>query len=245
LGIHIYDGSVNSFTKELIDDINSKKANNRLVSARDANGLVYANRKTAFKEILNQFYCNLPDGMPIVWIAKLKGFKKVERTTGFDTFTNVIKQTANTPIKHFFCGGKENIALKLKEATLAKFGNANIVGTYSPPFREMSSEEIAEIGQIINASGANIVWIGLGSPKQETFAANLAKHVNVNYIITIGAVFDFFTGNIKRAPSWLQNLGLEWLFRVIKEPRRLFRRYAIVVPIFIWLNFKELFKKII
>jgi N-acetylglucosaminyldiphosphoundecaprenol N-acetyl-beta-D-mannosaminyltransferase len=179
--------------------------------------------------------------MPIVWVGHLKGFKQMERCTGFDTFENVMSSTANLPIKHFFCGGKPGVAIQLQEASAQKLGNSNIVGTYSPPFTTMSNEEFAILGAMINASGANVVWIGLSTPKQEIFAANLAKHVNVNYIVTVGAVFDFFTGNIKRAPGWIQKFGLEWLYRLLKEPRRLFSRYAEVVPMFIWLNLKELF----
>jgi N-acetylglucosaminyldiphosphoundecaprenol N-acetyl-beta-D-mannosaminyltransferase len=212
------------------------------VSATRAHGIVFANKHSSFKEILNNFYCNLPDGMPIVWVGHLKGQKEMQRCTGLDTFQEVMTSSASYPIKHFFCGGKQGIALQLQEASSQKLGNANVVGTYSPPFTEMTYEEFAVLGAIINASGANVVWIGLSTPKQEIFAANLAKHVNVNYIITVGAVFDFFTGNLKRAPNWIQKFGLEWLYRLLKEPRRLFKRYAEIVPMFVWLNIKALFK---
>lgn len=212
------------------------------MSATSAHGIVFANKHSSFKEILNNFYCNLPDGMPIVWVGHLKGQKKMQRCTGLDTFQEVMTSSASYPIKHFFCGGKQGIALQLQEASSQKLGNANVVGTYSPPFTEMTYEEFAVLGAIINASGANVVWIGLSTPKQEIFAANLAKHVNVNYIITVGAVFDFFTGNLKRAPNWIQKFGLEWLYRLLKEPRRLFKRYAEIVPMFVWLNIKALFK---
>lgn len=180
--------------------------------------------------------------MPIVWVGHLKGQKEMQRCTGLDTFQEVMTSTASYPIKHFFCGGKQGIALQLQEASSQKLGNANVVGTYSPPFTEMTYEEYAVLGAIINASGANVVWIGLSTPKQEIFAANLAKHVNVNYIITVGAVFDFFTGNLQRAPNWIQKFGLEWLYRLLKEPRRLFKRYAEIVPMFVWLNIKALLK---
>jgi N-acetylglucosaminyldiphosphoundecaprenol N-acetyl-beta-D-mannosaminyltransferase len=203
---------------------------------------VFANKHSGFKDILNKFYCNLPDGMPIVWVGHLKGQKEMQRCTGLDTFQEVMTSTASYPIKHFFCGGKQGIALQLQEASSQKLGNANVVGTYSPPFTEMTYEEYAVLGAIINASGANVVWIGLSTPKQEIFAANLAKHVNVNYIITVGAVFDFFTGNLQRAPNWIQKFGLEWLYRLLKEPRRLFKRYAEIVPMFVWLNIKALLK---
>jgi len=232
---------VNSFTKELKEDTKTNQAINRLVSARDAHGIVYANKDITYKKLTNQFYYNLPDGMPIVWVGRLKGFNNMKRCTGLDTFINVITQTAQTSISHYFCGGKPGVAERLKNEVIERLGNRNVVGTYSPPFRNMTEDEYADLGKKITESSANIIWIGLGTPKQEIFAANLAKYINVNYIITIGAVFDFYTGNIKRAPNWIQNLGLEWLYRIIKEPNRLFMRYSEVVPKFIWLNIKELF----
>jgi N-acetylglucosaminyldiphosphoundecaprenol N-acetyl-beta-D-mannosaminyltransferase len=106
----------------------------------------------------------------------------------------------------------------------------------------MTQAELKDLGTLINASGANVVWIGLSTPKQEIFAAELSKYIHVNYIITVGAVFDFFTNNLQRAPQWIQNIGLEWLYRLCKEPRRLFKRYAEIVPMFIWLNLKSIFK---
>ena len=239
LGVDIYAGNIDDFTADLISSTQSGAARNRLVSARDAHGIVQANKNEDFKNILNQFYCNLPDGMPIVWVGYLKGANQIERCTGLDTFEKVMSNTSNLPIKHFFCGGKPGVAIQLKDAASEKLSNINVVGTYSPPFRTMSDEEFAVLGAMINASGANVVWIGLSTPKQEIFAAKLAKYVTVNYIITVGAVFDFFTGKVRRAPNWIQKFGLEWLYRLLKEPRRLFLRYAEVVPMFIWLNLKE------
>jgi N-acetylglucosaminyldiphosphoundecaprenol N-acetyl-beta-D-mannosaminyltransferase len=131
--------------------------------------------------------------------------------------------------------------MALKESVAKDLGNKNVVGTYSPPFRPMNEMEFKTLGEMINASGANVVWIGLGTPKQEKFAYTLSSYCKVDYIITVGAVFDFFTGNLPYAPLWIRNLGLEWLYRLIKEPRRLFGRYIVIVPAFIWLNLKEFF----
>ena len=132
--------------------------------------------------------------------------------------------------------------MALAKASAIKLGNSNVVGTFSPPFREMTQEEFKNLGTLINSSGANLVWIGLSTPKQEIFAMELSKYINVNYIITVGAVFDFFTNNLQRAPQWIQKIGLEWLYRLCREPRRLFKRYAEIVPVFIWLNLKSIFK---
>lgn len=239
LGIHIYVGNSVSFANDLVSSIQDQSATNRLVSATSAHGIVHANLVQDFKNTLNHFYCNLPDGMPLVWVGRIKGANTMKRCTGLDTFKEIMSHTAKHPIKHFFCGGKQGIAIQLQEASAQKLGNDHVVGTYSPPFKPMTDAEFAVLGSIINASGANVVWIGLSTPKQEMFAAKLSAYTNVNYIITVGAVFDFFTGNLQRAPQWIQKFGLEWFYRLLKEPRRLFRRYAEVVPLFIWLNCKE------
>jgi N-acetylglucosaminyldiphosphoundecaprenol N-acetyl-beta-D-mannosaminyltransferase len=238
----MYVGNCNEFANTLIETINTKQATNFLVSATSVHGIVYANQNLSFKNILDKFYCNLPDGMPLTWVGHLKGYKQMTRCTGIDTFQSVMSSSSKHTIKHFFCGGKEGIAIELQNASALKLGNSNVVGTFSPPFREMTKEELYDLGTLINTSGANVVWIGLSTPKQEIFAAELSKYINVNYIITVGAVFDFFTNNLQRAPQWIQNIGLEWLYRLCKEPRRLFKRYAEIVPMFIWLNIKSVFK---
>ena len=243
IDIPIYVGNSTSFINEIIDSIITKPLNysNRLISATSAHGLVFAYNNPTFKNTLLNFYYNIPDGQPMAWIGQLKGHKNMRRCPGVGTFGQFMSTSASLPIKHFFCGGKEGIADDLKNACANKFENTNVVGTYSPPFRVMTDEELTKLGAMINAAGANIVWIGLSTPKQEAFAENLAKYCNVDYIITVGAVFDFFTDNLKHAPLWIRNLGLEWLYRLLKEPRRLFSRYAEVVPMFIWLNVKEYF----
>lgn len=243
-GVDIFVGDNNSFAQELINECNGgRKGANRKVSATSAHGLVFASKNPNFKNTLDNFYYNLPDGMPIVWVGRLKGHRNMQRCSGVDMFEVVMKATASHNIKHFFCGGKEGVAKQLQESSANNLGNSNVVGTYSPPFRIMTDEEFAALGQQINQSGANIIWIGLSTPKQEVFAASLAKHCSVEYIITVGAVFDFFTGNLERAPRWIQNIGLEWFYRLLIEPRRLFSRYFEVVPGFIALNLKELFSK--
>ena len=254
-GVEIFVGNNDLFAAELIESIvgnidsggkgaKGAKGANRKVSATSAHGLVFASKNPDFKNTLDHFYYNLPDGMPIVWVGQLKGHRNMQRCSGVDMFEVVMKATAShSNIKHFFCGGKEGVAKQLQASSANNLGNSNVVGTYSPPFRIITDEEFATLGQEINQSGANIVWIGLSTPKQEVFAATLAKYCSVEYIITVGAVFDFFTGNLERAPRWIQNIGLEWFYRLLKEPRRLFSRYFEVVPGFIALNLNDLFSK--
>jgi N-acetylglucosaminyldiphosphoundecaprenol N-acetyl-beta-D-mannosaminyltransferase len=180
--------------------------------------------------------------MPGVWVGKLKGAKKMERCYGPDFFKEVIIASKFRRMNHFFCGGKEGVAKELKRICEEKFENHNIVGIYSPPFRELTDDEMKVLAEDINSKNSDIVWIALSTPKQEIFAYRLSKFTNVHFICTIGAAFDFYTGKIKQAPGWLQLVGLEWLFRLIIEPRRLWKRYFEIVPLFIWYNFLELVK---
>src|SRR5690606_709595 len=146
---------------------------------------------------------------------------KMERCYGPDFFRETMVATNQKEIKHFFCGGKDGIAEELKKVCETKFANFNVVGTFSPPFREMKDDELKELAAKINALNTNIVWIGLSTPKQEIFAYSLSKFTNVNFICTVGAAFDFHTGKVKQAPSWVQKMGLEWFFRLLMEPKRL------------------------
>ncbi len=216
----------------------------KCVSATGAHGLVTAVKEPDFKRVLDSFYWNLPDGMPGVWIGKLKGATRMTRCYGPDFFREVLYHSADLPITHFFCGGQEGVANELKAAVGRKFGNDRVAGTFCPPFREMSDDELRDLAETIHQSGANIVWIGLSTPKQERFARRLAQWVRVNFIVTVGAAFDFHTDRVAQAPAWMQQLSLEWFFRLMTEPKRLYRRYLEVVPLFIFLNLKEIFSPV-
>jgi len=221
---------------------NLDKAKNLCISATGAHGIVHSNDHIKFKKVLQSFYLNLPDGMPNVWIGKLKGKKNAERCYGPDFFADLLKATSNKNINHFFCGGKEDVASKLKSACENKFGNYNIVGTFSPPFLPIDQYDYAQIAEKITNYKTDIVWIGISTPKQEQFAYHLSKHTKVKYIITVGAAFDFHIGAIKQAPSWIQKIGMEWFFRLLVEPKRLFKRYFYIVPKYIYLNLLDFIK---
>jgi N-acetylglucosaminyldiphosphoundecaprenol N-acetyl-beta-D-mannosaminyltransferase len=240
LGIKLYNKNIESSISEVIQVILSGQAKeNRCVSATGAHGIVYAKKHPHFKELLNSFYINLPDGMPGVWVGFLKGEREMRRCYGPTFFNELMVTTAKMPIKHFFCGGKEGVAEELKKSCIYNFFNSNIVGTYCPPFREMTENEFHQLGEQINISRADIVWIGLSTPKQEQFAYRLKNYTNTHFIITVGAAFDFHTGRVRQAPKWMRLSGTEWFFRLLMEPRRLYKRYGEIVPLFIYYNLKE------
>jgi N-acetylglucosaminyldiphosphoundecaprenol N-acetyl-beta-D-mannosaminyltransferase len=240
LNIPLYDDTLSSAVSCVIKTCSEQKEKmNRCVSARDAHGLVFAQKNKGFDNILKNFYWNLPDGMPSVWVGRLKGAKTMERCYGPDFFKDVMIASAGKPMRHYLCGGKEGVAEELKLACETRFKNFNVVGTYCPPFRTMTDDELRTLTNDINYKNIDVVWIGMSTPKQELFAAQLAKHTEVHFLVTVGAAFDFHTGKVPQAPKIIQKMGLEWFFRLCMEPKRLFNRYAVTVPLFIYYNIKE------
>lgn len=243
IGTDLYEHGMDAAIKEIISlSTSTKTAENRLVSPSDANVLVYARRNSDFKAIIAQYYWNLPDGVPSVWLLKLKGAKQATRCSGPDLFEQVIRATAHLPIKHYLCGGAEGTAKALAQTCL-EWGNKNIVGYSSPPFKPLTENDYKEIAEKINATEASIVWVGLGAPKQIYFSHHISKYTKVQFIIPIGAAFDFHTGKVKKAPKWIQKFGMEWFYRFCQEPKRLGKRYITVVPLFMWYSFLGIFKK--
>lgn len=241
LKTNLYDAGLVTAVEQIIrQSAPTFERQNKCVSATGAHGMITAIKEQEFKQVLDSFYWNLPDGMPGVWVGRMKGSSTIDRCYGPEFFKRVVENSANTSIKHFFCGGKEGVAGELQKAVGEKFGNFNVVGTYCPPFRSMSEDEFRTLGNQINESGASIVWIGLSTPKQERFARQLEKFTSVHFIVTVGAAFDFHTGKVKQAPAWMQRLSMEWFFRLMMEPKRLYKRYLEIVPLFIYYNLKEL-----
>jgi N-acetylglucosaminyldiphosphoundecaprenol N-acetyl-beta-D-mannosaminyltransferase len=233
--ISIYEHDLSSAVQDFVVSLNSpfnEGDSVRCISTTGAHGLVEAQKDPSFKNILSSFYLNLPDGMPLVWWGRLKGHATMDRCYGPDFFAAILQATSGLEVAHFFCGGKPGVAEALKQAVEFKFGNKRVSGTYSPPFSPMQEDDWENLVVKINESGAQIIWIGLSTPKQEKFAYELAKRVKVRYIITIGAAFDFHTGRLAQAPTWMQRSGLEWFYRLCKEPRRLWKRYIEIVPKF-------------
>lgn len=243
LGIHLYDQGMTKLVCHVIDTCQGQNKENRCMSATGAHGLVSAKENKEFSDILKSFYINLPDGRPAALVGKLKGAKNMEQCTGPDFFRDLMKATSQTQLKHYFCGGKEGVAAELKLKCEKKFGNYNITGVYCPPFRLMTDVELQTLGAEINSKNTDIVWIGLSTPKQEFFARKLCQYVNVHFIVTVGAAFDFHSDKIKEAPQIFQSLYLEWFYRLCNDPKRLWRRYFEIVPKFIFYNLMELFIK--
>lgn len=240
LGVPIFDGNIDDLINIIFKD---KPQQTRCVSFSGAHGLVESELDKSYKDVLKSFYLNLADGMPLVWISKIKGAKKIERSFGPFFFRECMQRTSTHEIKHFFCGGQKGVAQELKKASEEKFINFNVVGTFTPPFKKVEEFDYEQIAEDINRCNPDIIWIGLSTPKQEKFALSLSNYVRASYIFSVGAAFDYFTDpKLKFAPRWIQHMGFEWFFRLLQEPNRLFKRYIKIVPLFILYNFKRRFK---
>jgi N-acetylglucosaminyldiphosphoundecaprenol N-acetyl-beta-D-mannosaminyltransferase len=175
-----------------------------------------------------------PDGMPLVWMGRLRGHA-VERVYGPDVMLAACERGQALGHRHFFYGGADGVADALAARMQARFPALQVAGTYTPPFRALNAEEEREVAALINASGADIVWVGLGTPKQD-------RWVEAPVLIAVGAAFDFHTGRVRQAPRWMQRSGLEWLFRLTQDPRRLWKRYVMGNPRFVYLVARQLLR---
>lgn len=174
-----------------------------------------------------------PDGMPLVWLCRYKGYHDVSRVYGPDLMLALCERSVGQGYRHFFYGGAEGVPEQLAENLRERFPGLLVAGTYSPPFHPLIPAEDAHVVRMINKASPDIVWVGLGSPKQELWMAAHLGRLRVPVLIGVGAAFDFHAGLKKQAPYWMQQNGLEWLFRLLAEPRRLWKRYVINNPRFV------------
>ena len=187
--------------------------------------LVNAAEDPILAEDLNQAEAVLADGMPIVWLGRLQGCQ-VERCCGPDTMLALIDRSREQGSSHFFYGGEPAVVEDLAASLAEKLPGLKVAGVYSPPFRPLKADEIATTAQMINDSGADYIWVGLGSPKQDAWLASFRPLLRAPVLLAVGAAFDFHSGRKMRAPRWAQRSGCEWLFRLAAEPQRLAWRYA-------------------
>lgn len=176
----------------------------------------------------------VPDGMPLVWMQKLQGEKNAQRVRANDLMIMLCEYAAKNDLKVGFYGGKQEVIDAILNRAAKDLPDLQITYAHSPPFRPLTAEEDAKIIKEIKESGAQILFMGLGCPKQENWMA-AHKSSSSAVMLGVGASFDFYAGNVKESPEWMGKLGLEWLFRLTQEPKRLWRRYLILNPRFLYL----------
>lgn len=202
---------------------------------RDVHGVMQCQRDRELRSIHNRAGLVTPDGMPLVWIARLHGHRHVERVYGPDLLLEACRLSRETGWRHFFYGGGDGVAEDLAERLREKFPHLEVAGTFSPPFRPLTAEEDASVCRRIRDTRPDIVWVGLGTPKQEHWMAEHVDKLGAAVLVGVGAAFDFHSERKPQAPRWMQRSGLEWLFRMLSEPRRLGPRYLRNNPAFLWL----------
>jgi N-acetylglucosaminyldiphosphoundecaprenol N-acetyl-beta-D-mannosaminyltransferase len=185
-----------------------------------------------FREIVNRADLATADGWPVVWAIRANGFQQEGRVTGPDLMLALCERSAKKGYTHFFYGGAEGVPELLEAKLKDKFPGMRVKGKFSPPFRLLSEEEDQAIIKMLNDSGTDVLWVGLGTPKQHFWIKEHFGKIKIPVMIGVGAAFDFHSGRIKRAPLWMQSWYLEWLYRLCQEPKRLWKRYFNYLPRF-------------
>jgi N-acetylglucosaminyldiphosphoundecaprenol N-acetyl-beta-D-mannosaminyltransferase len=203
------------------------------VCVTGVHGVMESQRDPALRSILCRSGLTTPDGMPLVWLSKLHGFRHVERVYGPDLLLATCERSVGNGHRHFLYGGDDALVEALAEKLRQRYPGIAIVGAYAPPFRPLTPDEDADVTRRINEAQADIVWVGLSTPKQERWMAEHHTRLSAPVMIGVGAAFDFGAGRKRQAPRWMQRSGIEWFFRLVQEPRRLWRRYVINNPRFV------------
>lgn len=203
-------------------------------------GVMEAQRSPHLKEIFAKAILVAPDGMPIVWISRQQGFVATQRVFGPDLMANIMGRAEFRNCVHFLCGGENGLADRLREEMLRRFPWVKIAGTYSPPFRPMSNMEEQAFITNVRMLQPDIIWVGISTPKQEKFMARYLPMLDTALMIGVGAAFLFHTGAIRDSPKWVKQSGLQWLHRLLQEPARLWKRYLLNNPTFVFYAFLQM-----
>ncbi len=198
-----------------------------------AYGVNAARHDLDFRATLNQSWLTHPDGMPLVWLGHWHGHREITRVYGPDLMLAVCAAGRSIALRHYFYGGAPGVADLLREKLTGRLPCLNVVGRFTPPYRELTADELSRLKRDVTAAAPDIIWVGLSSPLQEKFMAQHWGELDAGLLIGVGAAFDFHSGRVPQAPRWMQRTGLEWLFRLSTEPRRLWRRYLIQNPLFV------------
>lgn len=223
----------------VIDEWVEKREGCRYIVATGMHGVMEARRSPYFKEVIDSAGLFVPDGFSLVAVARLRGFKIRKRISGADLMWQACRHAEEMGHSVFFYGDTEDTLQDLSVKLRERLPGIKIAGAHSPPFRTLTEEEDAAEVAMINASGADILWVGLGLPKQEQWMYEHQDRLNVPVAVGVGAAFKFLSGRVKRAPAWIGDNGFEWLWRLALEPKRVWRRVFIDGPHFVLCLVKE------
>lgn len=204
----------------------------RYVCVANVHSVMEAYRDPRLRQVMNGSGLTTPDGMPLVWLLKHAGYDRASRVYGPDLMLTVCERSVAIGLRHFFLGGAVGVAEEMADRLQVRFPGLQVAGTLSPPFRRLTGEEDEELVRSVNDARPDIVWVGLGAPKQELWMAEHRGSLLAPVLVGVGAAFDFHAGTVRQAPAVLQRAGLEWAYRLVKEPRRLWYRYLVYNPWF-------------
>jgi len=211
------------------------EGNPRYVLFPGSDMLAASQRNSRQRAILNAADFTATDGMMLVRLCRWFGATHAERVYGPDVMLELCRRSADKGYSHFFYGGAPGVAGKLVARLQERYPGLSVAGTYTPPFRPLSEGEFADVVRLINNSKADIIWVGLSTPKQEIWIADARPSLHAPLVLGVGAAFDFHAGSVRQAPQWVRSVGGEWLFRLCTEPRRLWRRYTLQLAEFLGL----------
>jgi N-acetylglucosaminyldiphosphoundecaprenol N-acetyl-beta-D-mannosaminyltransferase len=208
------------------------KAKGKYVTVTGAHGVVESTNDPLIRRAHEEAALVVPDGVPLVWLGRLLGLSSIGRVNGPELMELVFSANEHRDLKHFFYGSNQTTVAKLCDALTSRFGSFNLAGVYCPPMRPFGFEESEDVLSMIRAAKPDIIWVGLSTPKQEIWLNMHMKRIGMGIGIGVGAAFDLLAGTTRRAPRWIQRSGFEWLFRLLVEPKRLYKRYFYVIPRF-------------
>lgn len=210
----------------------------RYVAATGMHGITEASHDPQFKTALKAADLVVPDGMPLVWLGRWRGHSLKRRVYGPELMLAFCEQTARRGYRHFLYGGAPGVPERLARILTRRYG-ISVAGSYTPPYRALTDEEENEIAGMIQSAAPDVLWVGLGTPKQERWMYEHRTRLNVPVMVGVGAAFDIHSGRVRQAPPWMREHGLEWFFRLAQEPRRLWRRYLVYGPEFVFRVLRE------
>jgi N-acetylglucosaminyldiphosphoundecaprenol N-acetyl-beta-D-mannosaminyltransferase len=231
LGVGVHTVDLQSAASILEAQIKDKRKG--YVCLTGVHGIMEAQRSRRLRSIFAGATLVAPDGMPIVWISHLQGFAATQRVFGPDLMIDIMGRVQFRNCVHFLCGGEDGVANKLRDEMLRRFPWVKIAGTYSPPFRSMTTAEEQTFIATVNRLRPDIIWVGISTPKQERFMAHYLPVLDTTLMVGVGAAFLFHTNAIQDSPKWIKRVGMQWLHRFLQEPRRLWRRYLRNNPLFV------------
>jgi N-acetylglucosaminyldiphosphoundecaprenol N-acetyl-beta-D-mannosaminyltransferase len=216
----------------------------RYVCVTGVHGIMESKRDPGIRKIHNNADLVVPDGMPLVWVGRRRGYQTMRRVYGPDLMLAVLERAADVGWTNYFYGGKEGVAEELRERMVRSYPALKVVGTFCPPFRPLTHDEESGVLEEIGRLRPDLLWVGLSTPKQESLMSHWsACGIASKVMLGVGAAFDFHTGRVPQAPGWMQRNGLEWFFRLCTEPRRLGPRYLRNNPAFLWALVREALRR--